>query len=188
MKSDSHDLGLDASDANYTLLREVKYEMVYASRSVCALQRWNGAVQSPPYQRAVKAVIIDEAPPQSKVRVIFANVAMGMGVDVPSIWHVIHVGPPRTIREYFQETGQAGQDGCFSLAPGGGKMRYPENEVVAHQGILPWFFQMLTFEYELCNYLNPIKNNKQWCFVLSMIKVLLVVQFYPWLNIVCRNI
>ena len=36
---------------------------------------------------------------------------------------------------------------------------------------------MLTFEYELCNYLNPIKNNKQWCFVLSMIKVYGVVQF-----------
>ena len=85
--------------------------------------------------RAVKAVNIDEAPPQSKVRVIFATVAMGMGVDIPSIQHVIHVGPPRTIREYFQETGQAGQNGCFSLAPGGRKMRYPENEVVAHQGV-----------------------------------------------------
>ena len=36
---------------------------------------------------------------------------------------------------------------------------------------------MLTFEYELCNYLNPIKNNKQWRFVLSMIKVYVVVQY-----------
>ena len=67
--------------------------------------------QSPLYQRAVIAVNIDEAPPQSKVRVIFATVAMGMGVDIPSIRHVIHVGPPRTIREYFQETGQAGMAG-----------------------------------------------------------------------------
>ena len=30
----------------------------------------------------------------SKVRVIFATVAMGMGVDIPSIRHIIHVGPP----------------------------------------------------------------------------------------------
>ena len=172
MKSDSHDLGLDASDAYYTLLREVKYKMVFTHPEAFVPSKDGMELfQSPPYQRAVKAVIIDEAPPQSKVQVIFVTVAMGMGVNIPSIRHAIHMGPPRTIREYFQETGQAGQDGCFSLAPGGGKMRDPENEVVAHQGILPWFFQMLTFEYELCNYLNPIKNNKQWCFVLSMIKV-----------------
>jgi len=50
------------------------------------------------------------------VRVVFATVAMGMGVDIPSIRHVIHVGPPRTIREYVQETGRAGRDGCFSTA------------------------------------------------------------------------
>ena len=162
MKSDSHDLGLDASDTNYTLLREVKYEMVFTHpEAFVPCKDGMELFQSPLYQRAVKAVNIDEAPPQSKVRVIFATVAMGMGVYIPSIQHVIHVGPPRTIREYFQGTGQARQDGCFSLAPGGRKMRYPENEVVAHQGILPWFFQMLTFEYELCNYLNPIKNNKQ---------------------------
>ena len=37
-------------------------------------------------------------------------------------------------------------------------------------------------------YLNPIKNNKQWCFVLSMIKVYVVVQFYPWFNTVYGNI
>ena len=37
-------------------------------------------------------------------------------------------------------------------------------------------------------HLNPIKNNKQWCFVLNMIKVYVVVQFYPWFNIVYRNI
>ena len=49
--------------------------------------------------------------PSSKVCVIFATVAMGMGVDVPSIRFVIHVGPPRSIREYMQETGRAGRDG-----------------------------------------------------------------------------
>ena len=44
-----------------------------------------------------------------KVRVVFATVAFGMGVDIPSIKHIIHIGPPRTIREYFQETGRAGK-------------------------------------------------------------------------------
>ena len=47
----------------------------------------------------------------STVRVVFATVAMGMGVDVPSIRTVIHVGPPCSVKAYFQETGRAGRDG-----------------------------------------------------------------------------
>ena len=65
--------------------------------------------------KAMKEQILKEmVSPTSKVRVIFATVAMGMGVDIPSIRNVIHVGPPRTVREYFQETGRAGRD-CHTL-------------------------------------------------------------------------
>ena len=61
-------------------------------------------------------ILKELALPTSKVGVIFATIAMGMGVDIPSIRHIIHVGPPRTIREYFQETGRAGRDGQSSTA------------------------------------------------------------------------
>ena len=37
----------------------------------------------------------------SKLRVVFATVAMGMGVDIPAIQNIIHIGPPRTVREYM---------------------------------------------------------------------------------------
>lgn len=56
-------------------------------------------------------ILKELALPASKVRIIVATVAMEMGVDIPSIRCVIHVGPPRTIQEYFQETGRAGRDG-----------------------------------------------------------------------------
>lgn len=52
----------------------------------------------------------------SKVQVVFATVAMGMGVDIPSIQTVIHVEPPRAVREYLQETGQTGHDGKLAHA------------------------------------------------------------------------
>jgi hypothetical protein len=52
----------------------------------------------------------------SKIRVLFATVAFGMGVDIHSIRQIIHIGPPRTIREYFQETDRAGRDGQPSKA------------------------------------------------------------------------
>ena len=70
-----------------------------------------------PKTRTMKDSILKElSSPSSTVRVVFATVAMGMGVDIPSIRNVIHVGPPRTIREYIQETGRAGRDGKQSFA------------------------------------------------------------------------
>ncbi len=39
-----------------------------------------------------------------------------MGVDICNVIQIIHIGPPRTVREYFQETGRAGGDGESSKA------------------------------------------------------------------------
>ena len=52
----------------------------------------------------------------SIVRVVFATVAIGMGVDIPDIRHIIHVGPPCSVKAYFQETGRAGRDSKPSSA------------------------------------------------------------------------
>ena len=48
---------------------------------------------------------------ESRIRVIFATVALGMGVDIHNIRNIIHITPPYTIQAYFQETGRAGRDG-----------------------------------------------------------------------------
>lgn len=52
----------------------------------------------------------------SIIRVVFAAVAIGMGVDIPDIRQVIHIGPPCSVKAYFQETGRAGRDGKLSTA------------------------------------------------------------------------
>ena len=52
----------------------------------------------------------------SIIRVVFATVAIGMGVDIPDIRQVIHIGPPCSVKAYFQETGPAGRDGKISSA------------------------------------------------------------------------
>lgn len=55
--------------------------------------------------------------PEGIVRVVFATVALGMGVNLAGLNTVIHYGAPRSLENYFQECGRAGRSGeqAFSI-------------------------------------------------------------------------
>ena len=52
----------------------------------------------------------------SKLRIVIATIAFGMGIDCPDITQIIHYGLTSLVKDYVQETGRAGRNGFPSKA------------------------------------------------------------------------
>ena len=101
----------------------------------------------------------------SCLRIIVATSAFGMGIHAPGIYHVLHWGPPKTIEEYVQESGQGGRDGKHAIATmfyarcdiGGAHppsplvISYCNNKTTCRRELL-----MTVFDVTACNKPSPI--------------------------------
>ena len=69
------------------------------------------------YPDTMKQFIVREiVKPSSRIRLVFATIALGMGLNAPGIQRIIHCRPPTSMEKYMQEIGRAGRNGQPSEA------------------------------------------------------------------------
>ena len=98
----------------YTLFEQILQDKQFVSDTKDPAARLFAQFHAPQTRRMEKSLIAEVKKENSRVRVLFATSALGMGVNVPHVEHVVHITPPSNIESYVQETGRAGRTGVPS--------------------------------------------------------------------------
>jgi superfamily II DNA helicase RecQ len=100
----------------YRLFEGILKDKQYSGNISDPVARLFAQFHGPQTKRMKKDIIHEIGKENSRIRVIFATSALGMGVDAPYVTRIIHITPPATVESYVQEIGRAGRTGLLSRA------------------------------------------------------------------------
>ena len=91
-------------------------EAIFADTSLSPTKRIVEMLHSKTPKKVKENIVDSFSKEDGCVRVLFATIAFGMGIDAKRVASVIHVGPSKNIESYVQESGRCGRDGKQSRA------------------------------------------------------------------------
>ena len=98
------------------LFAHFTYEMgslqYYPSGAELSDNRLFGMFHASTPQHSKEVILQSLMDPEGVVRVVFASIAMGMGIDLREVNTIVHYGAPSSIEDYFQASGRGGRSGA----------------------------------------------------------------------------
>lgn len=113
----------------YGLFEKVLQDKQFVGETKDPVARLFSQFPAPQTTRMKKSIIAEIKREDSRIRVLFATSALGMGVDAPCVENIIHITPPSNIESYVQETGRAGRTGIPSRAT----LYYNNSDIAANK-------------------------------------------------------
>ena len=102
----------------YGLFERILADKQFVGKTKDPSGRLFAQFHAPQTKRMRKGTISEIKEENSRIRVLFATSALGMGVTAPCVEHIVHNSPPSNLESYMQEIGRAGRTGkpaCATL-------------------------------------------------------------------------
>jgi ATP-dependent DNA helicase RecQ len=107
---------IDTVSEIFITLKESLGKYAYADQEIDSSHLLIEMYHKCTHDSSKQRILQDFAQGSSTIRCLIATVALGMGIDIPDIDIIVHIGCPKSIIQYWQEAGRCARDGRQGLS------------------------------------------------------------------------